>query len=126
MPSRPLANLGDDIPATLPAELVQTLVTGSDVRVERILSRGHASPPDFWYYQPEHEWVLLMQGAARLQIETAPGVIETCDLQAGNYLLLPAHQRHRVDWTHPTETTIWLAIFFGGTISSGQSNLSSP
>jgi cupin 2 domain-containing protein len=89
--------------------------------VERIVSRGHASALDFWYDQPEHEWVLLVQGAARLQVETSPGQVETRNLHPGDYVLLPAHQRHRVDWTHPTENTIWLAIFFGGTIASGLS-----
>jgi cupin 2 domain-containing protein len=104
-------NLGAGIPAELPEELVSILATGPSVRVERIVSRGHASPPGFWYDQPEHELVLLVAGAARLEVE---GVGERA-LRAGDWLELPAHVRHRVVWTAPDQDTIWLAVFYGAT-----------
>lgn len=104
------ANLFADIPAQLPAEIVQILLTAADVRIERILSLGQASPTGFWYDEPTHEWVLLVQGAARLQFEgEAP-----FDLCAGTFVNIPAHRRHRVDWTDPDQTTIWLAVHYGG------------
>ena len=62
-------NLFDDLPQHLPKELVQILVSAADVRVERIISHGHASPTDFWYDQAQHEWVIVLKGAARLQFE---------------------------------------------------------
>jgi len=101
-------NLLCNIPAKLPVELVQTIVAGADVRIERIVSKGHQSPPDFWYDQDQNEWVLLAKGEARLQFPT-----ETLHVQAGDYVNIPAHQKHRVAWTTPDEETVWLAIFYG-------------
>jgi cupin 2 domain-containing protein len=66
------------------------------------------SAEGFWYDQPENEWVLLVQGAARLQLENR----EPIDLRPGDYVLIPAHQKHRVDWTDPNQETIWLAVHF--------------
>ena len=104
-------NLFDDLPAGLPADLpderVDVLLEGDGVRVERIVSRGHASPPDFWYDQAEDEWVLLLAGAARLRIE---GTDEPVSLRPGDHLTLPAHCRHRVEWTDPDRETVWLAV----------------
>ncbi len=102
-------NLLAELPTSLPQELFQTLLERSGLRIERIVSRGHASPPDFWYDQEQHEWVLLLQGAARLQLED-----RMVELLPGDYVNIPAHQRHRVAWTTPDATTVWLAIFYSG------------
>ena len=101
-------NLGADIPAQLPQELVSILAAGTGLRVERIVSRGHASPAGFWYDQPEHELVLLVAGAARLEIVGEGERV----LGPGDWLLLPAHARHRVASTAADRDTIWLAVFF--------------
>ena len=102
-----MTNLMADLPAHLPEELIQTLLLTPQVRIERIVSQGHASLPGFWYDQAEHEWVLLIQGAARLQIDD--GVVE---LKPGDFLNIPAHRKHRVEWTSQGELTIWLAIHY--------------
>jgi len=102
-------NLLASIPATLPNELVDDLFSGQSFRVERIVSRGHASPDDFWYDQDENEWVMVVQGEARLQLE---GQAEPVYLAAGMYINILAHVRHRVSWTHPDMDTVWLAIFY--------------
>jgi cupin 2 domain-containing protein len=96
-----------EIPRELAAEQSQLLGAGAGVRIERIVSRGHASPSDFWYDQDEDEWVMLVAGAARLEIE-GEGEIE---LGAGDWIDLPRHLRHRVSWTDPERDTIWLAVF---------------
>jgi cupin 2 domain-containing protein len=106
-------NLFAEIPESLPAELSEKLLRASDLRIERIVSRGHASPLNFWYDQAEHEWVLLVQGAARLLVRNETGYVQAIEMKAGDYLHLAAHQRHRVDWTTPDADTIWLAIFYG-------------
>lgn len=98
-----------NIPATLPDELVSDLLRGQSFRIERIVSRGHASPDEFWYDQDEDEWVMVVQGEARLQLEAQA---EPVHLTAGMYINLPAHVRHRVSWTHPDVDTVWLAIFY--------------
>jgi cupin 2 domain-containing protein len=100
-------NLLSQLPADLSEERFETLLARPGVRLERIVSLGHASPPDFWYDQDEGEWVLLLQGAARLQLED-----RMVELRPGDCIDLPAHTRHRVDWTTPGEPTIWLAVFY--------------
>jgi cupin 2 domain-containing protein len=81
------------------------------LRIERIVSNGHASPPGFWYDQPQHEWVLLLQGSALLRFADEP---EARALGPGDYVFIPAHRCHRVDATDPTRPTIWLAVHFAG------------
>src|SRR5262245_20301114 len=102
-----MQNLFASIPATLTAEITETLLRAEHVRIERIVSAGHASPLDFWYDQDENEFVLLVQGAARLHFAES-----TVELKPGDWLLIPAHVRHRVDWTAPDGQTIWLAVFY--------------
>ncbi|TWT39732.1 cupin domain-containing protein [Blastopirellula retiformator] len=104
-----IADLLASVPSNLPEELLETLLETDSVRIERIVSHGHVSEPGFWYDQQEHEWVLLLQGAARLEISEQSQPIE---LHPGQAVLLSAHQRHRVAWTTPEEPTVWLAIFF--------------
>lgn len=112
-----LHNLFANIPAALPAELSDVLLRDRSLRIERIVSRGHTSPPDFWYDQAEHEWVLLLQGAARLRLIDSNEQQRIVEMKAGDYLHLPAHQRHRVEWTTPDTDTIWLAVFFGDEVA---------
>lgn len=100
-------NLFDDLPANLPNEFVTTLLEATGLRIERIVSHGHASPDGFSYDQAEHEWVVVLRGAARLSIEG-----QLRDLVPGDCLHIPAHQKHRVEWTAPDEPTVWLAVFY--------------
>lgn len=101
-------NIFDDLPQHLPKELVQILVLAADVRIERIISHGHASPTDFWYDQAQHEWVIVLKGAARLQFEV--GMVE---MMVGDFINIPAFKKHRVDWTTPDEPTVWLGVRYG-------------
>ncbi len=100
-------NLFTGIPAQIPDELLQVLWQRPGLRVERIVSRGHVTPANQWYDQDTDEWVVLLAGAARLRIE---GQTERLDMRAGDYVLLPAHLRHRVEWTAPDQDSVWLAI----------------
>lgn len=100
-------NLFAQLPTDLKAEVFETLVNAVQLRIERILSKGQASPPDFWYDQNKHEWVLVLQGEAILELED-----RQVTLKAGDYINLPAHVKHRVAWTTPEQETIWLAIFY--------------
>ncbi len=101
-------NILDDIPQHLPQELVQTLIRAADVRIERIISHGHASAADFWYDQPQYEWVIVLQGAARLQFEDY-----MVEMKPGDFINIPAFRKHRVDWTTPDEPTVWLGVRYG-------------
>ena len=108
-------NLFADVPTELPDELFQTLLTTPSVRIERIISLGHASPEGFWYDQDTHECVLLLSGAARLQFDGEMSF----EMKAGSFVNIPAHKRHRVEWTTPTQPTIWLAIHYSEPIAAG-------
>jgi cupin 2 domain-containing protein len=88
-------------------EDITALLTTPNVRIERIVSTGQASPSGFWYDQDESEWVVLLTGGAGLRFESETAVRE---LKPGDYLHIPAHARHRVEWTHPSEPTVWLAV----------------
>src|SRR5262245_49466590 len=91
----PVANIFENLPVNMPDELTTVLVSSQQVRIERIVSHGHASPGDFWYDQPQGEFVVLLKGAARLRFE---GEISARDLKPGDYAWIPARCRHRVDW----------------------------
>ena len=100
-------NLLAEIPAILAEEELRTLLATPELRIERIVSTGQASPSGFWYDQDWAEWVLVLAGQAGLLIEgeAAPRV-----LGPGDYVHLPAHCRHRVEWTSAEMPTVWLAV----------------
>ena len=95
-------------PSSAPEEEFRQLLAQPGLRIERIVSRGHASPKDFWYDQEQDEWVLLVQGAARLAFADGDEV----RLGSGDWLLIPAHRKHRVAWTVPEAETVWLAVHY--------------
>ena len=106
----PVSNLLTGPIGSGPDELFATLLERPGIRIERIVSRGHSTPADAPYDQPWDEWLLLVEGAARLWIEGQDEVA----LDPGDHMLIPAHRRHRVTWTRPDAPTIWLAVHFGG------------
>ena len=91
------------------AEQFEELLSRSGVRVERIVSTGQASPPDFWYDQDVGEWVALLAGAAELQFEDETAARR---MGPGDWVTIDAHRRHRVNWTDPSQPTVWLAIHY--------------
>ncbi|MDD5218332.1 MAG: cupin domain-containing protein [Candidatus Omnitrophica bacterium] len=90
-------------------EILEALFEGKTFRVERIVSDGHQTPPGHWEDQPEHEWVILLKGRARLQFEEGNQEI---DMFGGDYVNIPAHVKHRVLWTDRCQKTVWLAIHY--------------
>ena len=103
-----IKNFFSEIPdAPAAQEQFLTLLEQPGLRIERIVSHGQASPPGFWYDQTQTEWVLLLSGAARLRFADEA---EARCLQQGDFVLIEAHRRHRVEWTDPTQPTVWLAI----------------
>lgn len=104
-----MKNIFQDIPSELSEELFQTLASSSQVKIERIVSQGHTSPSDYWYDQDWHEWVILLEGEARLQFADQ-ATEET--LHPGDYRLIPAHAKHRVTYTVKKAHTVWLAVHF--------------
>jgi len=107
-----LTHLLSPLPPCDPAspEWVDELFKRPGLRIERIVSSGQSSPPGFWYDQAEGEWIVLLSGSAGLRLEQES---HTRLLKAGDCLDIPAHCRHRVEWTAPGTHTVWLAVFYG-------------
>ncbi len=116
-------NLLTALPAMAGAEHVLTLLARPGLRIERIVSTGQASPPGFWYDQPQGEWVALLAGEARLRFadEAVPR-----QLRPGDYLDIAPHRRHRVEWTHPDLPTIWLAVHYGPSVYAESTEMKQP
>jgi cupin 2 domain-containing protein len=101
-------NLLVDLPDDVEGEAFETLLTGSGVTIERIVSRGESSPESGWYDQERHEWVAVLQGCAILAFEDG----EEVTLRSGDHVNIPARRRHRVEWSDPEEETVWLAVHY--------------
>lgn len=104
-----LNNLFQQLPQDQSQEQFEALLTQPGVKLERIVSNGQSTPEGEWYDQAWDEWVMILQGAAGLLIEGQ----QTLQMGLGDSILLPAHCRHRVEWTSPEQTTIWLALHLG-------------
>lgn len=102
-----MANIFSDIPAEIPNEIFEDIITTEKLRIERIVSKGHVSPDSQWYDQTENEWVIVLSGYG--VIEYING--DTITLKQGDYLHIKAHEKHRVIETSTDEITVWLAIF---------------
>ena len=103
-------NLFCNLPELGHNEEFTELLRRPGLKIERIVSQGHASPPGFWYDQPHPEWVLVLAGEAGLRFEDEGSVRV---LSRGDFIDIAPRRRHRVDWTHPSEPTIWLAVHYG-------------
>jgi cupin 2 domain-containing protein len=104
-----LDNIFANLPERQDREELRDLLRTRAVRIERIVSTGQASPPGFWYDQELSEWVLLLTGAALLRFE---GETEPRRLDAGSFVEIPAHVRHRVEWTSTSPPAVWLVVYY--------------
>lgn len=101
-------NIFEVIPEALAGEVFSTIVQSDTVRIERIISKGHTSPPSGWYDQEQAEWVLVLRGEAVISYPTG----EEARLTAGSHINIPAHTRHKVKWTTTETETVWLAVYY--------------
>jgi cupin 2 domain-containing protein len=97
-------NVFSDLSGEPGSESFLKLVETAGLTIERIVSRSHASPKNFWYDQDRDEWVLVLKGEAVLEFEGGRKV----RMKHGDHLRIPKHQRHRVEQT--SEETVWLAV----------------
>jgi cupin 2 domain-containing protein len=97
------------IPDRVPDEMFEDIVHSDAVRIERIISEAHATPEGYWYDQEKSEWVMVLKGSAGLLFEGSDAIIV---MGPGDYVDIPAHKKHRVEWTDPSEKTIWLAVHY--------------
>ena len=85
------------------SEVFETLLEGGAFKLERISSYGHSTPEGEWYDQKADEWVALLKGRALLQFEN-----DVLELNAGEYILIPASVKHRV--SSVSKDGVWLAL----------------
>ena len=90
-------------------EISETLLKTEGFKLERIVSAGQATPEGKWYDQDTEEWVILLSGSAGLLFEDEE---EVFIMNAGDYVQIEPHHRHRVEWTDPEQKTVWLALHF--------------
>jgi cupin 2 domain-containing protein len=107
-------NLLSSLPDVSFGEVTEALLSAHGVRLQRIVSQGQVSPPDYWYDQDEAEWVFVLNGSARLAIA---GEHDDRLLREGDSIFLPAHCRHRVTWTDTDVPTVWLALFIDAALA---------
>ncbi len=104
-----IRNLFSEIPESTVNEIIEPLLKTGHCKLERIVSRGQKTPPGEWYDQDTEEWVILLSGSAQLLFE---GETDAYTMRPGDYIYIPAHRRHRVEWTDPKQKTVWLALHF--------------
>ncbi|MGO8988411.1 MAG: cupin domain-containing protein [bacterium] len=104
-----LNNIFSRVPSFMQDESYETLLKREGFRLERIVSAGQATPSGKWYDQDTDEWVILLSGSAGLLFEDED---EVFIMNAGDYIHIEPHQRHRVEWTDPEHKTVWLALHF--------------
>ena len=109
-----LTNLLSSLPDASVSEITEALLCARGVRLERIVSQGQVSSPGYWYDQDEAEWVIVLNGSARLAIA---GERDDRLLREGDAIFLPAHCRHRVTWIDPHVPTVWLALFIDAALA---------
>ncbi len=102
-------NIFSDIPVETPNEILETIIESHQFKIERIISRGQSTTDGYWYDQEKNEWVLVLKGNAGLLFE---GSEEIVIIKTGDYINIPAHKKHRVEWTDPEEETVWLAVHY--------------
>ncbi|MDR2408764.1 MAG: cupin domain-containing protein [Bacteroidales bacterium] len=89
-------------------EVTDILASSRNSRIERIVSFGQTTNENEWYDQIQNEFVLLLQGEARIGFDNG----EEKYLSQGDFLIIPAHARHRVNYTSSQPVCIWLTVFF--------------
>jgi cupin 2 domain-containing protein len=101
-------NIFEDIPEKADKEFLEILFQNDSVKLERIVSRGHSSPKIFWYDQDKNEFVLLISGNATIAFDDG-SIIK---INPGDFFIIPANKKHRVEYTDPKEKSIWLTAYF--------------
>lgn len=84
------------------SEIFSSLFQNDALKIESI--RSWLKEPGELYHQKQNEWVILIEGEAKLEIEN-----QTFDLIKGDYCFIPKHTPHRVLST--SKNALWLGVF---------------
>jgi cupin 2 domain-containing protein len=101
-------NIFSNIPSNLEHEIFESIIEHHAASIERIISKGQKSPESGWYDQEKNEWVIILKGKAIVLFDNQASV----ELNEGDFINIPSHTKHRVDWTDPDNETVWLAVHY--------------
>ncbi|WP_417914989.1 cupin domain-containing protein [Candidatus Electronema sp. JM] len=101
-------NIFTSLPKKSATEVFDILLQNKNIKIERIVSQGHTSPAEGWYDQDGNEWVLVLEGDGAIFFEDGRQVM----LNKGDFLHIPAHEKHKVSWTDLGKQTVWLAVHY--------------
>ncbi len=101
-----MPNIFQELPDNLSVEHFETITTGENVRIERIVSNENTTPEGEWYDQSQRECDIVLEGSGSIEFEEGRSVT----LKKGDHLLIEKQERHRVTRTDPD--TFWLAVHF--------------
>ena len=101
-------NIYNEVPASLKEEYFEKIVDKDSLIIERIISEGHVTPEGTWYDQETNEFVILLKGFAELEFEDG----NIISMNQGDYIVIPAHAKHRVIKTAADQKTFWLAVHY--------------
>ena len=82
-------------------EIFDSLLNHKNVKIERIISSDKIQDKE--YAQEQDEWVILLKGKATLNLAG-----DMHELNEGDYLFIPAKQKHKIVKTELG--TVWLAV----------------
>ncbi len=99
-----VCNVFEQIEEEEGVEKTYSLLSLKEFELEKIVSYGQATPKGHWYDQKHDEWVILVKGTAVLRFDGE----HLMTLNPGDFLTIPANQKHRVDQC--SNDAIWLAL----------------
>lgn len=102
-------NLFSNLPQKAPQEVIEALLKNKSFSLKRVISTGQATAPGEWYDQTDDEWCILLSGSAGLQFE---GEEELVVFKPGDHIVIPAHKRHRINWTDATVPSVWIVLHY--------------
>ncbi len=82
-------------------ETITTLLEHKNVKINRIVSSSDLEPIE--YIQEEDEWLIVIEGEARLRIDN-----EDKTLRKGDTLFIPAKTPHSI--LNTENDTVWLTV----------------
>lgn len=105
--SKMISNIFNSNSEKINEEVLENLIKTDSFLLERIISEGHTTPEGYFYDQKQNEFVLLLKGFAKIAFEDCE-----VELKEGDYLIIPAHKKHRVTYTSEKEKTFWLTLYY--------------
>ncbi len=98
-------NIMQDLEPSASEEILKTIYSNKNIKIERIVSNGQISPQGFWYDQEEYEFVLLVEGNAVIEFENYK-----VSLKKNDFIMIEPHKKHRITYT--SKPAYWLCVFF--------------